>query len=374
MRHNRTLTILLGLGLASIGYILGGWNYSKKQPAITDDNVNLPAIEEADVDDAIYTSEELATINLFEEAAPSVVFITTTTVQRDFWSMRAMEIPQGTGTGFFWDKQGHIVTNYHVIQNARRIHVTLADQSSYEATYVGGAPEKDLAVLKLVDVERSKIKPIKRTKRTELRVGQNTYAIGNPFGLDQTLTTGIVSALGREIESVTKIPIKNVIQTDAAINPGNSGGPLLNSSGELIGVNTAIYSPSGAYAGVGFSIPHTVVAWVVPDLIAYGKIKRPQIGIEFATAHIHRRLGISEGLLIWNMNENGAAQRAGLLPTRRLGNGQWALGDLLISIDDKPINSYSDFILLLEGYDSGDVIRCTVERDGQLFIRELTLQ
>lgn len=359
-------------------YALGSWDYKKK--VNNNDENQQEEVETVNEEQSSlsglynYTSQELATIHLFEEAAPSVVFITTTTIQHDFWSMRAMEIPQGTGTGFFWDRQGHIVTNYHVIQNARRIRVTLADQSMYEAEYVGGAPEKDLAVLKLIDVENSKIKPIKRARNNELRVGQNTYAIGNPFGLDQTLTTGIVSALGREIESVSKIPIKNVIQTDAAINPGNSGGPLLNSSGELIGVNTAIYSPSGAYAGVGFSIPHTVVSWVVPDLITYGKIKRPQIGIEFANDHVHRRLGIREGLLVWNLSEGGAAESAGILPTRRTKSGQWAIGDILLSIDDNPINSYSDFVLLLESYNTGQTVDCIIDRDGQQLRTSLTLK
>ena len=201
----------------------------------------------------VISTTEQATIKLFEEAAPSVVYITTTTVQQDYWSRNVYEIPAGTGSGFIWDDKGHIVTNFHVIQNAYKAKVTLSDQTTYDAEIVGKEPIKDLAVLRIVP--KGTLKPIPIGSSHDLKVGQSVFAIGNPFGFDQTLTTGIISALGREIESVARVPIRDVIQTDAAINPGNSGGPLLDISGRLIGVNTAIYSPSGAYAGIGFSIP-----------------------------------------------------------------------------------------------------------------------
>jgi len=210
------------------------------------------------------TDAEKATISLFEKATPSVVFITTSDVRRDYFTRSIREYKSGSGSGFIWDNAGHIITNYHVIQGADKATVTLSDQSTYPAKLVGKAPSKDLAVLK-IEAPIEKLRPLQIGMSYDLRVGQSVYAIGNPFGLDQTLTTGIVSALGREINSVANIPIRDVIQTDAAINPGNSGGPLLNSSGELIGVNTAIYSPSGASAGIGFSIPVDAVNWVVPD-------------------------------------------------------------------------------------------------------------
>ncbi|HYD47788.1 MAG TPA: trypsin-like peptidase domain-containing protein, partial [Terriglobales bacterium] len=190
---------------------------------------------------------EQATIDLFKDASPSVVYITSITVRRDAFRLNLLEIPRGSGSGFIWDDQGHVVTNYHVIRGADRAKVTLADQSSYDARLVGAAPEKDLAVLR-IDAPRAALQPIPIGTSHDLQVGQSVFAIGNPFGLDQTLTTGIISALGREIESVARIPIRDVIQTDAAINPGNSGGPLLDTAGRLIGVNAAIYSPSGAYA------------------------------------------------------------------------------------------------------------------------------
>ena len=256
---------------------------------------------------------EKATINLFENSAPSVAYITTSRFRQDYWSRNVMEIPQGSGSGFVWDMDGHVITNYHVIQGADRAQVTLADQTTWDAELVGKAPEKDLAVLKITAPSKA-LKPIPVGASYNLLVGQNVYAIGNPFGLDQTLTTGIISALGREIESVSGIPIRGAIQTDAAINPGNSGGPLLNSSGKLIGVNTAIYSPSGASAGIGFSIPVDEVKWVVPELIAHGRIMRPSLGVDLANDQTTSRLGL-KGALIMDILKGSAAANAGLQPT-----------------------------------------------------------
>lgn len=298
------------------------------------------------------------TIGLFEKAAPSVTFITTTTYQRDFWTRDVMEIPLGTGSGFIWDTDGHIVTNYHVVKGSKKAVVTLADGSSYEAELVGVAPEKDLAVLK-IDAPEEELTPIPVGKSYNLKVGQAVYAIGNPFGLDQTLTTGIISALGREIESPARIPIRDVIQTDAAINPGNSGGPLLNSSGQLIGVNTAIYSPSGAYAGIGFSIPAEVVNWVVPDIIQYGKVKRPLIGIEMASSQFMQQLGL-EGAMVFNVVPGSPAEKAGLQPLKRNRKG-----DIIVGLNGKKIKENLDLILGLEKYKPGDQITLQVIRDDK---------
>jgi S1-C subfamily serine protease len=217
------------------------------------------------------TEDEKSTINIFEKESPSVVHITTSAVLRDRVTRDAFQIPHGTGTGFIWDDKGHIVTNYHVIQGADVAEVTLSDHSTFKARLVGSFPESDLAVL-IIAAPKNRLRPIRLGTSKDLLVGQKVLAIGNPFGLDQTLTQGIISALNREIQSVTRRPIKNVIQTDAAINPGNSGGPLLDSSGRLIGVNTAIYSPSGAYAGIGFAIPVDEVNRVAPQLIRQGKV------------------------------------------------------------------------------------------------------
>lgn len=305
------------------------------------------------------TPQEQHTIRLFEQAAPSVCFITTSTLRRNYYSRNVEEIPSGSGSGFVWDNEGHIVTNYHVIQNADKATVTLSNGKTYQATKVGQAPEKDLAVLK-INIPSSELTPIPVGSSMNLRVGQNVYAIGNPFGLDQTLTTGVVSALGREIKSVAGIPIRDVIQSDAAINPGNSGGPLLNSSGELIGVNTAIYSPSGASAGIGFSIPVDVVNWVVPDLIQYGEVNRPLIGVELT-----RPLRNITGAVVLNVVKDSPAESAGIIGTKADNNGNIILGDIIVAVNNDPITTNSDLYLALEKYKAGDEVNVRVKRDDR---------
>lgn len=316
---------------------------------------------------ASYTNEELHTIRLFETAAPSVCYITTSTLRRSFFSRDVTEMPSGSGSGFVWDRQGHIITNYHVIQNASKATVTLGDGSAYEAVLVGKAPEKDLAVLK-IDAPANVLQRIPVGSSEDLRVGQNVYAIGNPFGLDRTLTTGIVSALDREINSVAGTPIRGAIQTDAAINPGNSGGPLLDSQGKLIGVNTAIYSPSGASAGIGFSIPVDIVKLVVPDLIQYGQVRRPTLGIELT-----RPLRNIEGVTIYSVEQDGAADRAGLIGLSRDSYGSLLLGDIITSINGRPVRSANDLYLELERYDPGEVVEVTHIREERKYVTEVTL-
>lgn len=350
------LLICLGIG---IGLLLADNNElpEKLEQEPKTVQVNQPLTETTETTE-ILNRDELSTIKLFENSSPSVAFITTSNVRRDYWTMDVSEVQRGTGSAFIWNKEGHIITNYHVIQGADKATVTLADRSTWEAKLIGAAPEKDLAVLK-IDAPKDLLKPISRGNSVNLLVGQSVYAIGNPFGLDQTLTTGIISALGREIKSVAGTPIKDVIQTDAAINPGNSGGPLLNSSGELIGVNTAIYSPSGAYAGIGFSIPVNVVSWVVPDLIEFGKINRPSLSIELAPQRVMRQLG-QEGVLVLQVLEGGAAQKAGIRPTIRNKYGEIQLGDIITKIDDYPIKNSDDLLLTLEKFKIGDEVEVTL--------------
>ncbi|MEL6864841.1 MAG: trypsin-like peptidase domain-containing protein, partial [Bacteroidota bacterium] len=278
---------------------------------------------------------------------------------------------RGNGSGFVWDKEGHIITNYHVIKGADRASVTLSDQSSWPAKLIGAAPEKDLAVLK-IDVEASDLIPIPVGRSENLRIGQSVYAIGNPFGLDQTLTTGVISALGREINSDSGVPIRDVIQTDAAINPGNSGGPLLDSSGRLIGVNTAIYSPSGASAGIGFSIPVDVVGWAVPELIEHGQLMRPSLGVQLASPQTMQRIRL-DGLLVINVERGSAAEKAGIRPTTRGQNGQIELGDVIVGLNEDRITTRSDLILALEKYEVGDIVQVTVQREDGEFNLELQL-
>jgi S1-C subfamily serine protease len=307
--------------------------------------------------------EERATIDLFQSASASVAYITTSTQQYDLWTRDVLEVPQGTGSGFVWDDLGHIVTNYHVVEGASSAEVTLGD-TAYDATTVGNAPDQDLAVLK-IQAPRAKLVAIKVGTSADVQVGQKVFAIGNPFGLDHTLTTGIVSALGRTIQSVTHRPIDGVIQTDAAINPGNSGGPLLDSHGRLIGVNTAIYSPSGVSAGIGFAVPVDSVNRVVTELIAHGKVPRPRLGIgldDRLSALVTRRLGI-EGVLLRDVDRGSPAARAGLRGTQRARGGTLVLGDIVQEIDGKKVRTTDDLLGRLGNYRPGDTVTLTVYRD-----------
>lgn len=316
-------------------------------------------------------AQEKSTIALFRQASPSVVHITAIAVQRDLFTLKPYQIPEGTGSGFIWDTSGNVITNFHVIQNADAAQVTLADQSNWKAKLVGAAPDKDLAVLK-VDAPASRLPAIPIGTSKDLQVGQSVFAIGNPFGLDQSLTTGVISALGREIESVTRRPIQGVIQTDAAINPGNSGGPLLDSAGRLIGVNTAIYSPSGASAGIGFAIPVDTVNRIVPEVIRYGKVTRPGIGIQIAEDQIAERLGVN-GVLVVDVVAGSAAAKAGLRPTRREASGRVKLGDVITAINGQKVASPNELFLLLEKYKVGDAVNVTVLRDEKSVQIKMTL-
>jgi S1-C subfamily serine protease len=315
---------------------------------------------------------EKSTIALFRQASPSVLHITAISVQRDLFTLNLYQIPEGTGSGFIWDHNGNIITNFHVIQNADAAQVTLGDQTTWKARRVGVAPDKDLAVLR-IDAPTNRLQPIPIGTSKDLQVGQSVFAIGNPFGLDQSLTTGVISALGREIESVTRRPIQGVIQTDAAINPGNSGGPLLDSAGRLIGVNTAIYSPSGASAGIGFAIPVDTVNCIVAELIRYGKVTRPGIGVQIAEEQIADRLGV-KGILIVDVVPGSAAARAGIRPTRREGSGRVRLGDVITAVDGKKVESPNELFILLENYKVRDVVNISLLRDGKNFQTKVTLE
>jgi S1-C subfamily serine protease len=303
---------------------------------------------------------EKATIALFEHASPAVVFITSLAVQQNAFSLNETQIPRGSGSGFIWDREGHVVTNFHVLAGGDAFKVTLADQSTWDARPIGVAPEKDLAVLK-IDAPAGKLPPLPLGNSETLKVGQSVFAIGNPFGLDQSLTTGVVSALGREIQSVGGAPIRDVIQTDAAINPGNSGGPLLDSAGRLVGVNTAIYSPSGGSSGVGFAIPGHDVAWVVPDLIRYGRVQRPTLGVELAPETWGQRLGI-EGAVVYQVHRGTGAEKAGLQGLRRAAFGRVELGDVILTVDGQPVASQGSLLVALEGKKAGQTVRVGVLR------------
>jgi S1-C subfamily serine protease len=305
--------------------------------------------------------EERRTIRVFERAAPSVVYITNVGLRRDFFSLDVFKIPQGSGSGCVWDTRGHIVTNYHVVAGASTLLVRMADQSEWTATVVGVAPEKDLAVLR-IDAPSKQLRPITPRDAGPLQVGQHVYAIGNPFGFDHTLTRGVVSALGRELRSPSGRTITGVIQTDADINPGNSGGPLLDSQGRLIGVNTAIYSPSGGNAGIGFAVPVDTVRSIVPQLIAHGRLLRPVLGVHLLSDEVAARLGL-DGVPIGAVVEGGPAARAGLRGTSRDRQGRLRLGDVIVSIDGKKTTDTDMLLRHLEGYRAGDTVAVGYIRD-----------
>ncbi len=342
--------------LLALACVIGWLAFQTFQPQRFDPNA-VPRTVAARGDLA---SDEQNTIDIFRNAAPSVAYITSIAVRRDFFSLNAYEIPQGTGSGFIWDKQGRIVTNYHVISDASRLEVTLADHTNWKAVLVGAAPDRDLAVLQ-INAPADKLRPISIGESKNLLVGQKVFAIGNPFGLDQTLTTGVVSALGREIKAVTGRTIHDVIQTDAAINPGNSGGPLLDSAGRLIGVNTAIYSPSGASSGIGFAVPVGEVNRVVPQIISKGKMIRPGLGITLANQRLMRELGL-EGVMVLRVLPGSSAAKAGLRGTTQVREGL-VLGDIILKVNGKTVNDYDGLRDALEQYDVGQTVTLTLLRD-----------
>jgi S1-C subfamily serine protease len=365
--RSRRLPTVVGLLLLATAFYIGTqWSGFSSRPAAAP----------RDAAPGHLLEPERHTVSLFRDASPGVAFITTLSTRTDYFTRRVLEIPTGTGSGFVWDEEGHVVTNAHVVQSRGRVpptvRVKLADQSEWDARVMGFAPEKDLAVLK-IDAPAERLHPIPIGSSRDLMVGQSVYAIGNPFGLDQTLTTGVISALGREIRALgDERTIRDVVQTDAAINPGNSGGPLLDSSGRLIGVNTQIYSPSGGSAGIGFAIPVDTVNWVVPDLIAYGGIDRPTLGLVDYDDRVLRRNGL-EGVLILDVAPGTGAAAAGLRPTRRGPGNTFTLGDIIVGLGDQMVANHDDLMRALEGYETGDRVPLKILRDGKELRLEVEL-
>jgi S1-C subfamily serine protease len=358
----RSLTTLLPLLLVLVSALLvvQVWNLWKRgglpTRTLQPDATARPIAPAGDL-----AEDEKATIALFKQSSKSVVHITTSEVGRDYFTLSETELELGSGSGFLWDENGNVVTNFHVIENADRFKVTLADQSSWDGVEIGRAPDRDVAVLR-INAPKGRLQPLLIGTSKNLEVGQKVFAIGNPFGLDHTLTTGIISGLGRQIKSRTGRVIDGVIQTDAAINPGNSGGPLLDSSGRLIGMNTAIYSPSGASAGIGFAIPVDTLQRVVPDVLKHGRVLRPSLEAQFFPDSLLKRMGIT-GVLIARVKRDGAAAKAGLRETRRNPGDDPQWGDLIVAVDSKPIETVEELLTALEKHSIGDQIKLTIIRD-----------
>jgi len=316
-------------------------------------------------------SDEEATIALFRDCRDSVVHIHTTDRVRSRRHLFGVaEVQRGQGSGFVWSEDGYVVTNYHVLDGASRAYVSFVEGETYEGFYVGGDPDHDVAVLR-INAPRSALKPVQVGKSKDLLVGQKVFAIGNPFGLGWTLTTGVVSGLERSILSVSQQPLDGVIQTDAAINPGNSGGPLFDSAGRLIGVNTAIYSTSGASAGVGFAVPVDTVNWVAPQIISRGKPERAGLGVFLLPDADAADAGL-EGAVIAEVSPGSAAARAGLLGMAEQKND--ATADEIVTLDGEPVRSREDLLRLLGDRDVGQAVQLVVRRGKEELALELNLQ
>ena len=308
--------------------------------------------------------EEENTIKVFRESSPSVVFVTNVALGGSM-NMDEYAIPQGAGSGFVWDRKGRVVTNFHVVQGGDAFLVTFNDQTQLQAKLVGADPSHDIAVLQ-VEEPGDKLKPIKVGSSDQLLVGQQTFAIGNPFGLDHSLTKGIISALGRQVVGIGGVTIRDMIQTDAAINPGNSGGPLLDSGGNLIGMNTMIFSRSGSSAGIGFAVPVAFIKRIVPQLIEFGKVIRPGIGISILTpGQKYYLLGEQDGVVVDQVTRGGPAAKAGLRGGRHLPGGRYSIGDVIVAIDGREIKDFDDLYNALDRYKPGDVVKVKVLRDSK---------
>lgn len=320
-------------------------------------------------------ADERATIDLFRNARDSVVFISTRQRVADFWTRNVYSVPRGSGSGLVWDEAGHIVTNFHVIDGASEAQIQLADGRQFSATLVGVSPQHDLAVLKIGGAGFTAPARVPMGTSSDLQVGQNVFAIGNPFGLDWTLTKGIVSALDRSLPNENGPDIRHLIQTDAAINPGNSGGPLLDSAGRLIGINTAIYSPSGASAGIGFAVPVDTVMRVVPQLISEGRYTRPSLGVESdddINDRLKRASGV-EGVFILRVDPGSSADRAGLVAARRTRRGV-APGDIVTALNGKPVSRVGDLLARLDDFRVGQSVELTLMRGGEERMVRLELE
>lgn len=317
-------------------------------------------------DQKLQLEDEQNTVTIFSTNVQSVVHVSSLkTIQRSFFDLNPIEVPTGTGTGFVWDERGHIVTNYHVVQGSKNAVVSFHnDKVQYKAEVVGTEAAKDIAVLRLIDRPKT-LRPILLADSDKLIVGQKAMAIGNPFGLDHTITSGIISALGRKIEGIGGVTINGVIQTDASINPGNSGGPLLNSSGEVIGINTMIISPSGSSAGIGFAVPINEAKRAVPQLIQYGKMIRPVLGIQPMPERYQARFGIDQGLAILEVVKGSPADKIKLEGVKSDQYGRYYLGDIIVEMDGKPITNYDDYFQIMDKKQFGELLKLKILRKGK---------
>jgi len=320
----------------------------------------------AGLTDPATATDEQNNIEIYRTLSPGVVNVHSTSYARDFFGY--VEPQEGSGSGSVIDQEGNILTNYHVIEGATKLAVSFGGQKNYAAQLVGGDPDTDLAVIKLIEKPRQPLTVIALGDSDKLEVGQKVLAIGNPFGLDRTLTTGVISGLQRPIRARNNRPIEGAIQTDASINPGNSGGPLLDSHGRMIGINSQILSPSGASAGVGFAVPVNIAKRIVPQLIRSGEVRRPKLGITSRDVEVLKNqveLPVSQGVVIWQVAPGDAAANAGLRGLTQTENGDVELGDIIVGIDNDKVANNDDLYRLLDKHQVGDTVQVQIMRNGR---------
>lgn len=325
----------------------------------------------AGITDPATAPDEQNNIEIYRTLSPGVVNVHSTTYARDFFGF--VDAREGSGSGSILDQEGNILTNYHVIENAQKLSVSLGGQKDYPAKLIGGDPDTDLAVIRLLEKPREPLTVISLGDSDKLSVGQKVLAIGNPFGLDRTLTTGVISGLQRPIRARNNRPIEGAIQTDASINPGNSGGPLLDSHGRMIGINSQILSPSGASAGVGFAVPVNIAKRIVPQLIKSGTVTRPKLDFvprDIETIKGQVELPVQYGVMVWQVAPGGAAAGAGLRGVTQTEDGEVALGDIIVALDGEKVGNSDDLYRLLEKHQPGQTVNVELVRNG----RRLTMQ
>lgn len=320
----------------------------------------------AGVTDPATATDEQNNIEIYRTLSPGVVNVHSTSYARDFFGF--VEPQEGSGSGSVIDQEGNILTNYHVIEGATKLAVSFGGQKNYAAKLVGGDPDTDLAVIKLLERPREPLTIIALGDSDRLEVGQKVLAIGNPFGLDRTLTTGVISGLQRPIRARNGRPIEGAIQTDASINPGNSGGPLLDSHGRMIGINSQILSPSGASAGVGFAVPVNIAKRIVPQLVRSGEVRRPRLGITSRDVEVLKNqieLPVAQGVVIWQVASGEAAANAGLRGLTQTENGDVEIGDIIVGIDSDKVANNDDLYRLLDKHQVGDTVQVQIMRNGR---------
>ena len=354
------LVIALGSALFASVAVLGLQQLSQRfYPSGSALTISSPE----NISDPATVTDEQNNIEVYKAVSPGVVYIQSTTRVRDFFGFA--EEREGAGSGSVIDEQGHILTNYHVIANSQRLSVHFGGGRNYAATLVGGDPDTDLAVIKLVEKPKEAITIVPLGDSDKLIVGQKVLAIGNPFGLDRTLTTGVISGLQRPIRGSNGKPIEGAIQTDASINPGNSGGPLLDSRGRMIGINSQIQSTSGSSAGVGFAIPVNIAKRIVPELIRSGSVTRPKLGItprDVETLSGQVRLPVDYGVLIWNVQPGGPAANAGLRGMVQTEEGDLELGDIIVGIGGERVGNNDDLYKVLNKHQIGETVNVEIYR------------